>query len=237
MAAPTVQDVVKAAITELSQVPGLATQIYATPRLQQFVQNAFLLEQQEMWWPQLSFHHTIAIDPATGMLTADVVGPIGPANDYGDIRAVFPSDSNRALPELPLSMNPTMVTGSRFRFIRSSTAQENRPVRVLPAGVSGSVTVVFMQTPTMPMALTDKVYLDQLLLLYDACWMYAVDDGTVPAQVNKYQVLASNRRKKMLAQFTQHPLALDSRSQWQEMIDTGVGDGSDFFVLDQDPLA
>ena len=44
MAAPTVQDIVKAAITELSQVPGLATQIYATPRLQQFVQNALLLE-------------------------------------------------------------------------------------------------------------------------------------------------------------------------------------------------
>ena len=53
MAAPVVQDVVKAAITELSQVPGLATQIYATPRLQQFVQDAFQLELEEMWWPGL----------------------------------------------------------------------------------------------------------------------------------------------------------------------------------------
>ena len=51
MAAPTVQDVVKAAITELSQVPGLATQIYATPRLQQFVQNACCLKSKRCGGP------------------------------------------------------------------------------------------------------------------------------------------------------------------------------------------
>jgi hypothetical protein len=84
------------------------------------------------------------------------------------------------------------------------------------------------------MALTDKVYLDPLLLLYDACWMYTVDDGTVPAQVNKYQVLASNRRKKMIAQYAQAPLALDTRYNWQDMLDEGM---NDFFVLDEDPLA
>ena len=64
--------------------------------------------------------------------------------------------------------------------------------------------------------------------------MYAVDDGTVPAQVNKYQVLAANRRKKMIAQYSQHPLALDTRHNWQDMVSL---DESDFFVLDQDPLA
>jgi hypothetical protein len=87
------------------------------------------------------------------------------------------------------------------------------------------------------MSLTDKVYLDPLLLLFDACWMYSVDDGTVPAQVNKYQVLAANRRKKMIAQYSQHPIALDGRYNWQDMVATDGGWDGDFFVLDQDPLA
>ena len=91
MAAPVVQDVVKAAITELSQVPGLATQIYATPRLQQFVQNALLLESlKRCGGQQLMCSSMVASDPATGLLTADLQGPISTIDEYGDIAAVYP---------------------------------------------------------------------------------------------------------------------------------------------------
>jgi hypothetical protein len=47
--------------------------------------------------------------------------------------------------------------------------------------------------------------------MYDAAWMYCVDDGTVPAQVNKFQMLAGNRRKQLKAGFAQQPLELDPR--------------------------
>jgi hypothetical protein len=53
--------------------------------------------------------------------------------------------------------------------------------------------------------------LDELLIKYDACWQYAVDDGTVPAQVNKFQLLAQKRRKQVFANFSQQPLMLDPR--------------------------
>ena len=33
-----------------------------------------------------------------------------------------------------------------------------------------------------------------------------MDDGTIPAQVNKFQVLAQNRRRMIKASFGQHPL-------------------------------
>ena len=46
-----VNDIVKAVINELSQVPGVATQIYAAGRIQQHVQDALLLELEDMWWP------------------------------------------------------------------------------------------------------------------------------------------------------------------------------------------
>ena len=235
MAAPVVQDVVKAAITELSQVPGLATQIYATPRLQQFVQNAFLLEVEEMWWPMLMWYQNVAIDPATGLLAADIAGPVSGVDEYGDVAAVYRDGTNDKINELPQSINPFALMGSGgVRFISADSTIDHRPFRVWPSGVSGNVAVWARQRPSMPMALTDKVYLDPLLLLFDACWMYTVDDGTVPAQVNKYQVLAANRRKKMLARYSQHPVALDTRYNWQDMLDQS---DSSFFVLDQDPLA
>jgi hypothetical protein len=238
MAAPVVQDVVKAAITELSQVPGLATQIYATPRLQQFVQNAFLLELEEMWWPGLMCFQLVAPDPATGLLSADLAGPISTIDDYGDIATVFHGGSHDKITELPQSINPfTLTSSGRVRFVSADSTIEHRPLRVWPTGATENIALFMRQRPSMPMALTDKVYLDPLLLLFDACWMYTVDDGTVPAQVNKYQVLATNRRKKMLASYNNLPLALDTRYNWQDMAATDGGWDGDFFVLDQDPLA
>jgi hypothetical protein len=238
MAAPTVQDVVKAAITELSQVPGLATQIYATPRLQQFVQNALLLEVQEMWWPMLMLYQQVAVDAATGLLSADLVGPISSIDEYGNVAGVYQEGRHDKIPELPQSINPFALTGAgRIRYISADTTIEHRPFRVWPTGATGTVTVWAQQVPVMPMSLTDKVYLDPLLLLFDACWMYSVDDGTVPAQVNKYQVLAANRRKKMIAQYSQHPLPLDTRHHWEDMVATDGGWDGGFFVLDEDPLA
>jgi hypothetical protein len=61
--------------------------------------------------------------------------------------------------------------------------------------------------------------------------MYAVDDGTIPAQVNKFQMLAQNRRRMIKAAFGQHPLELDPR--FPSEVDTDTG----YFIMDQDPLA
>ena len=233
--AVTVNDIVKAAINELSQVPGLATQVYATPRLQQFVGNAVLLEHEEMWWPQLMMYQNVPIDPATGLLAADLQGPISYIDDYANVAAVYHDGRNDKIPELPQSINPfALSSAGRVRFISADSTIAHRPFRVWPTGATGNVAVWARQDTPSPATGTDKVYMDQTLILYDVCWMYAVDDGTVPAQVNKYQVLAANRRKKMLGNFSQHPLALDTRYNWQDMLATG---DDSFFVLDQDPLA
>jgi hypothetical protein len=64
--------------------------------------------------------------------------------------------------------------------------------------------------------------------------MYAVDDGTVPAQVNKFQMLAANRRKQMKATYAQQPLELDPRFPANANII--YAEEQSWFVLDQDPL-
>jgi len=234
--AATVDDIVRAAITELSQVPGQATQIYSTPRMQQYTQNAVLLEFEEMWWPQLLGYQTVGIDPATGVPIADLKGPIGYVDEWSDILSVFPEGSNRQLPVWTNRGNPYTLgnTSGRPLYISALATIPHRPFSVWPLGYSGNVVVLYRQRPALPMSGTDKIYLDRLLILYDVCWMYAVDDGTIPAQVNKFQVLAANRRKRVKASYNTHPILLDPA---QGMYDENMGADVTYFVLDQDPLA
>jgi hypothetical protein len=233
-----VSDIVNAVINELSQVPGIATQVYASGRIQQHVQDALLLELEEMWWPDyMTYLGPIPLDGTTGSLTQDLIGPLAKITEYHDIAAVFRDGTNRKLRELPQSINPLALTsGLSTYYIAPDYRVPGRPFIVYPPDSVFGVVVWARQRPRLPLDLTDTVYLDRLLLQYDACWMYAVDDGTIPAQVNKFQVLAQNRRRMIKAAFAQHPIELDPR--YPGGGDIGItGDSSEFFVLDQDSLA
>ena len=231
-----VSDIVNAVINELSQVPGIATQIYSAGRIQQHVQDALLLELEEMWWPDyMTYIGPIPLDGTTGSLTQDLVGPLATITEYRDVAAVYPENSNRKLRELPQSINPLSIrNGMNTWYVAPDYGTPGRPFKVYPGDSTTSVVAWCRQRPKLPLSLTDKVYIDQLLLQFDACWMYCVDDGTIPAQVNKFQVLAQNRRRMVKAGYSQHPLELDSRYPTEDIMN---GIDSNFFVLDQDPLA
>jgi hypothetical protein len=234
MAGTTVGTIVSNVIVELSQVPGVATQIYSAGRIRQHVQDAYQMEIDELWWPRYMVWQTVPVDQLTGLLTADIQGPISFVDDYENIRAVFPSGSSRQLPEFPLGLNPFSVTGGSRLYVTPDYTVPHRPFKVLPVGSATNVVVHARQDTAMPFSDTTTVYIDSLLLQYDAAWMYCVDDGTVPAQVNKFQMLAAKRRKRIIAALAQQPLLLDPR--FPTGVDTLVDDNP-FFVLDSDVLA
>lgn len=233
MAGTLVSDIVSSVIVELSQVPGIATQIYSAGRIRQHVQDAYQLEIDELWWPRYMWWQTIPVDPATGLLTQDIKGPISFVDEYENIRAVFPEGSQRQITEFPSSMSPGAASVGSRMFITPDYTVPHRPLKVLPTGNAINVLVHARQNTALPFGDNTTVYIDNLLLQYDAAWMYCVDDGTVPAQVNKFQMLAAKRRKRLIAGMAQQPLALDPRyaSDVDSPIDTT------YFVLDQDPLA
>jgi len=165
-------------------------------------------------------------------LTQDLVGPLATITEYRDIAAVYPENSNRKLRELSQSTNPTTLrSGLGSWYIAPDYTTPARPFKVYPPDSSIGVVAWCRQRPRLPLDLSDRVYIDNLLLQYDACWMYCVDDGTIPAQVNKFQVLAQNRRRMVKAGYAQHPIELDPRYPSEVGIDNG------FFVMDTDPLA
>ena len=225
-----VKDIVSAVIVELSQVPGVATQIYSADRIKQHVQDAYLLELRELWWPRYMHWQTVPIDTDTGLLANDLQGPINFIDEWEDIRAVFPEGSNKQIAEFPASMNPPLFgNGGTRMFIMPDYTVAHRPFKLVPPA-GGNVVIHARQTEKLPIMNQSNLHLDGLLLQYDAAWMYCVDDGTVPAQVNKFQMLAAKRRKQLKAAFSQQPLMLDPRYPDQPSDDP-------WFVLDTDALA
>ena len=213
MAQAVVSDIVKAVINELSQVPGISTQVYSSDRILQFVQNAWSMEIEEMWWPDyMVWCVNIPLDGVTGSLTQDLSGPISNIDEYGDVRIVWPENNmGRRLTEMPADVNPNALTGTGQLFMYPDYSVPHRPFRVWPVGATGVVTVHARQRNKLPMVMTDVVYIDPLLLQYDSAWMYCIDDGTVPAQANKFQGMATTRRRMMKTRYAMQPQTLDAR--------------------------
>lgn len=222
----TVADIVNDVIVELSQVPGLATQVYASPRIAQYVENTFDLLFDEQWWDEYMTWGTYAVDGANGYLTSDVTGPLGyPLTRYTDIRHVFPENSNRELRELPPGVNPFTITtsgGGRAVYRAPDSTYTSRPLRLWPNAATGNVVLSWRQRPPHPFGNTDVVLLDRLMLTYGAAWMYLSDDSTAPGQQQKMQTLFQKRVRQMQSAAGRVKLQLDPRhaggnDTWQEL--------------------
>lgn len=220
----TIADIINAVIIELSQVPGLATQTYATPRIRQNVQDAITLELDEVWYVPYMDYFTGTVNGVDGRLTADLVGPISAVTDYANIARVWPQGSNVPLKELPKHINPFTITGSSTLFISPDNMIPNRPIRIWPNTSTDTIVLWCSQSPRMPITDNDTTLIDPLLLIYDAAWMYVTDDGTVPAQVDKFMKLAQKRRDQVHQMMNNQPIPLDSRNysgqtdQWWEVM-------------------
>ena len=228
MAFTAVTDLVAMVINELSQVPGVVTQKYSAPIITQYLQTAYMLESQEVWWPDYMMTQTgVGIDITTGLLTVDLRGSISGIDDYGDIQYVWPANSNRPLAAMPDTFNPstfapsgTSTSSSPF-YITPDFTIPNRPFRVLPSNSVGTLTVRARQHTDTPFTNATTVGIDPLLLMFDAAWQYCVNDGTLPAQVAKYELMIRKRRQQMISNFNSQSIALDSRlanvpDQWSE---------------------
>lgn len=226
MAAVLVQDIVQSAIIELSQVPGASTQIYGTPRLLQYVQDAFDFCFQANWWGVYRSYITGQPDGATGLLQADMVpttpNAVVPITKYSNIRSCFPADNNRIIREVPPRFNPLIITGTSPLYKTSDYTYPNRPIKFYPLTAADQVVMEVRQEPLHPFALTDIMYLDPLMLTLGTCYLYAADDGTNPGQINKFQSLFTKRLNDMIAAEGDTSMQLDPRfgveqDQWWEI--------------------
>jgi hypothetical protein len=211
-------------ITELSQVPGVSTQIYAAPRIQQHIQDACILMMDEMWWPDLmQIYPTVTPNGADGRLTADLVSTLKnhTVSRFQDIEAVYPIARNTPLRILPPRFNPMTLSGSNSVYISPDAKFPLRPFLVWPVTSIDALVVNARAYPVLPISSTDTVYLDRLLITYLATYMFAEDDGTNPGAISKFKGMFEKRLQQAKAAWNQHPIQLDPRfpstqDQWTE---------------------
>lgn len=222
-----VSDIVNKVILELSQVPGAATQTYSAARITQYVEDTYLTVIEKKWWPELMHYFQTSLDGTTGHITTDLVGVqlnSDYVKNYRDIAAVWPSDSNRKLRQVPPGMNPFTLSGSQPLYVQAETDHTltARPIQVFPITATGDLVIWARQRNNIPISSGDYIYLDALLMIYGAAWMYATDDGTVPGAVDKFQGLFQDRLDTLMAADNNQPLQLDPRisittDQWWEV--------------------
>lgn len=229
--ATLVSTIVDQAIVELSQVPGVNTQVYASARLLQYVQDAFDMVFQQHKWNAYGSWWIATLDGSTGSITSDILpnSPVLqstrsiPVTDYNNIVLCFPAGTNIIVRELPSRRNPYLLSGSVPIYREANYTNVNRPIRFYPLDATGTVVMRVLQEPLHPFALTDLIYIDSLMLALGAAYFYAVDDGTNPAQITKFQSMFLKRMNDMISAESDVVLELDPRYP----ITGASSDGSD----------
>lgn len=208
-----VSDIVSDVILELSQVPGVSTQVYATPRIEQLLQDAAIMMMDEMWWPDMCHFYTAQADGVTGVLTTDLVSPLlnHKITRFQDIEAVYPATTNKRLKVFPPRYNPLTVSGSFSNFIIPDATQPLRPFAVLPITASDVLSIRARSYPQIPMSSTDTIYLDRLMMTYFTAYMYEEDDGTNPGAISKFKALFEKRLEQVKSAWAATSVALDPR--------------------------
>lgn len=233
MAATLIRDIVNQCIVELSQVPGVSTEVYSSDRLRQYVQDAFDLCWMEHKWEAYRSWWQGTINGSSGHLTADIL-PTTPTSGLGitnfnNIAIVWVRGSDVPIRDLPNRRNPFNYTGDVAVYKAADYTHANRPIKFFPITATNSVDMLVYQEPRKPFATTDYLYLDNMMLVYGACYLYSVDDAANPAQVSKFQAMFLKRMRQAIAYENDHILQLDDRDAiaWAgEDADAGTsGDG------------
>ena len=203
---------------ELSQVPGQAVQLYAQDTLADKITSAYLFffDDTKVRWKRFITFETYTLDGTTGRVTETVSDTF---KEYSHIFSVFPEDWDTPLHMWTGLRNPNNIAGS----VPSQITSDNTNVfRVFPLASTGQVTVVGRTQATLPFALDDTVPFDYLAILYFSCWQYALDDGSNPGAVEKFQALFDQRYKQLSNAEQQEGVALNPRSfkyptRWEEL--------------------
>lgn len=211
----TLTDLVADARGLLRRYPGSGAQLYSDDAIAKAIRDAYVMFSEERWYTfQMKWFPNIALDGTTGIPTSDFTN----VQRFADIRAVFVANVNRPLPTLPANMNPYqwLSAGSVFleelNTVDEPSATSNRLFRVWPLSTSQNLWVYARVRPANIFTDPDvRVNFDDIALTYKAAFDIATDDGSNPAQIDKFQTMFTSRIDQLQKQEHNQPILLDPR--------------------------
>lgn len=191
---------------KISLVSGASVQRYAQDVVLMYLQDTYDELFKKFWWDQFRHREVMTLDGTTGTVTTDLSEKI---KEPDDIKAIFPEDGSKSLSTPPGYYNPDLITGTRPLFFEK-IADASKLFRILPVTSTGNVTVVYRTKPA-PLNIEDaaKIPFDSLVLEYGAAHKYLVDDGSNPAQEQKFQNQFASRVIALTAGHNDDPISMN----------------------------
>lgn len=205
------QSTLREAITQVVRNMSLVNGVNMTPYSEDTV-TAYLIGAhehivKEHEWSEMVVWRQRTLDGVTGKVTELITD----TQDWKDIRRIYHDSTQTPLALLSSYVNP--LTSSLLFGYRGLPPEEDNTsssgkylVQFYPATLTGNVLfhidrqIDFTADPD-----TVRLPVDWWLHVYMASWMYATDDGTNPAQIDKYDKLAQKRLRQITAREASRP--------------------------------
>ena len=192
----TLQELASEVIQKVHQVAGSGVQTYSEDIVNGFVNDAFDMVFKKVFYPSYKYYTQVVIDGTTGKPTTDLAS----GNEFmrfDDIGYVTRSGDIKPLPLLPQHHNPYEIGGNVAQYVEalniSDAAFATKIFRIWPLTATDTVTLLYRKKPKEIFIPTDEIYMDKLMLVYAAVWMYMKDDGTIPEMTDEYRNLFNSR--------------------------------------------
>lgn len=197
----TLRDAITQVHTNMSLTDGQSMTPYSEDTITSYIISAHELIKAEHEWSEMVVWRARVLDGVQGLVTQLITD----TQDWKQIRRVYHEAYQTPLPLLSSYINPqtsTLLNG--YRGIPPEEDNTNGAGRYLvkfyPATLTGQVLFEIDREVDFT-ADADQLVLpiDWWLHVYGASWQYAVDDGTNPAQIDKYSSLFQKRMRQVTA--------------------------------------
>lgn len=219
------QITVRDAITQVARNCSLVNGVNMTPYSDDTILGYLIAAHEhiigESEWAEMIVWRTRTLDGVTGLVTQLITDTV----NWKSIVRIYHELYQTPMPVLTSYINPlfdsTLAQGYRGIPPEEDNATDAGKylVKFYPPNLTGTVLFQIHREVDFETD-TTVIPIDWWLHVYLASWMYAVDDGTNPAQIDKYLKLADKRMKQVNAMENSRPTSLTPGSimpsQWWE---------------------
>lgn len=196
----TVRDAITQVARNMSLVNGVNMTPYSDDTVLGYLIAAHAHVLGEAEWAEMVVWRSRVLDGVNGLITQLITD----TDNWKDVIRIYHELYQTPMPVLTSYINP-IYNSSLSQGYRGLPPEEDNQtaagkylVKFYPATLTGNVMFQLVRRVDFEND-TSVIPIDWWLHVYLASWMYAVDDGTNPAQIDKYLKLSDKRMKQVTA--------------------------------------
>ena len=204
----TIEEAITQTTRNMSLVNAASMTPYSDDLVMSYLHGAHMAIRDDQPWDELNIAHTRTLDGTTGKITEKITE----VTDWKDIIRVYHESSQQPLGKVTRWSNPlissTLVGFRGMSKVEDPDSGGRYLVQFFPLTLTGQV--LFQSQLSIDWDSRDtELPIDWWLHVYHASWQFALDDGTNPGQIKKYETLFNDRLKSVKNKENKFPVSLD----------------------------